>query len=691
MPVLPRVRGVLRSLSGRGPVERELDEDVGGYFDMLVDENIAKGVTADEARRQARLDMGGVEQVQESVRAVRPAAWLDTFVRDVRYSVRLLIKTPAFSLTAMFVLALGIGANVAVFSLVNILLFRPLPGADQPGQVVGVYRHNPATPDSYRSFSYLDYEDIRDQAGVFDHVMAHRSFRVGVTVGGTSHRSQAALVTGSYFTTLGVRLAAGRSFTRDEERPGSRAAVAVLSYPCWQKLGARRDVLGRTITVNGYSFTVVGLAPAGFAGPIALSGPEFWMPLGARDLLSGGPGESRRSPTLDGANRELLVVGRLKPHLTVEAADAAMRALSGSLEWAHPQDDGQQTITVSPLARSQQGNRPADDGGLVAPLGALMGAAIIVLIIASLNVANMQLARGTSRRKEIAMRLALGAGRGRIVGQLLTEGLVLALAGGAVGLVVSVWTMRAVLASFTPIVQQAISADVTPDWRVWLASLAFCALAAVASGLGPSWKLSRLDLLPEMKSQDGTGARSGLRCFGTRNLLVAGQIALSLALLAAAGLFVRGAVAAGRADPGYRFDRQILLRVDAGLGGHDDTSGRQAYGRLMDRIRSTPGIESAAMASLVAFGNDSFTERVSRPETAPAPGSDTARGIEAQSYAVGAAYFETLGLSMLRGREFGVAEELEPATSRSGHHRRAAGFGALPRGGPARAVHPVRR
>lgn len=207
------------------------------------------------------------------------------------------------------------------------------------------------------------------------------------------------------------------------------------------------------------------------------------------------------------------------------------------------------------------------------PLSALTGAAIIVLIIASLNVANMQLARGTSRRKDIAMRLALGAGRGRIVSQLLIEALVLAVAGGALGLVGGAWTVQAVVASLSPLVSESLAVDATPDWRVWLVSLACCTLAAVAFGLGPAWKLSRLDLVPEMKSQDGTGGNGGLRRFGSRNLLVAGQIALSLALLAAAGLFVRGAVAAGLADPGYRFDRQLLVRVDASLGRRERASG----------------------------------------------------------------------------------------------------------------------
>jgi putative ABC transport system permease protein len=663
MPVLPRVRSVIRSLAGRGPVQQDLDRDVGGYFDMLVDEHMARGLSAGDARRQASLEMGGVEQVKELVRAVRPGRWLETVARDVRHGVRMLAKTPAFSLTAVLMLALGIGANAAVFSVIDILLLRPLPGADQPGEVLRVYSHDPAKADSYRSFSHAEYEAIRDQAGVFAHCAAYRSYRIGVTDGEVARHREAELVTGGYFETLGVRLAAGRGFSQEEVRPGSRAAVVILSDSFWHALGGGREILGRTIAVNSQPFTIVGVAPPGFSGTLAFAGPDFWMPLGAEDLLSGRPGDDLPAASSNRPSRNLKIVGRSKPNLTVEAADTAMRALSRGLEDGRSTEDAAHVLTVARLARTADSDQPSSDAGLAVPLGALTGAAVIVLIIASLNIANMQLARGTSRRKEIAMRLALGAGRGRIVGQLLIEALVLAVAGGMLGLVAGAWTVRAIVASLTPLVQQSLAVDITPDWRVWLASLASCTLAAVVFGLGPAWKLSRLDLAPEMKSQDGTRREGGLRRLGPTNLLVAGQIALSLALLAAAGLFVRGAVAAGLADPGYRFDRQLLVRVDASLGLPGGASGREAYRQAMERIRSMPGVESASIASVVAFGNGSNKRRVTRPGMASAAASERAQGAVTETYAVGAAYFQTLGLALLRGREFTLAEELGPAST----------------------------
>ena len=245
--------------------------------------------------------MGGVDQVKESVRAARPAAWLDTIARDVRYSVRLLAKTPAFSLTAVVVLALGIGANSAVFSLINLLLFQPPPGADQPGTVVSVHVHDPARADSYRPFTYGEYETIRDRSQLFRQALAHQPIDVSVTDEGETRRVEAALVTRSYFDVLGARLAVGRTFTSDEERPGSRAAVLVLSHTAWQRMGGHSDVLGRTLLVNAQPFTVIGVAPEGFSGPVRIAGPAFWMPLGAAELVMG-----RATPGL-------MIVGRLRP------------------------------------------------------------------------------------------------------------------------------------------------------------------------------------------------------------------------------------------------------------------------------------------------------------------------------------------------------------------------------------------
>lgn len=422
-------------------------------------------------------------------------------------------------------------------------------------------------------------------------------------------------------------------------------------------LGASPSVLGRTIMVNTRPFTVVGIAPDGFSGTLVAFGPLLWIPLGAEGLATDDDTAPAAPGALAGNPRTLLLVGRLGPHTSIDAANAALAVVSANLLLNGPEAGSREVLTVNRLARTQDSDAPATDAGLFAPLGALTGLAALLLVVASLNVANMQLARGTSRLREIAMRLALGAGRARIVTQLLVEGLLLSLAGGAAGLVVGVWTLKLVAASLTPVrIDELMTIAVAPDLRVVLATLAYCMLSAAVFAVGPSWTLSRLNVLSHLKGPRGAEGGDGIdRHAGPRSLLVAWQVALSLALLATAGLFVRGAIAAGRADPGYPFAGQVLAQVDAT--GSAAPQGRETFRGLLDRIRAMPGVEAATTASLVAFGNEQSLRRVLR---AGGAAGTTAAGVMARDYVIGAAYFRTLGLPVLSGREFTLSEEQAP-------------------------------
>jgi putative ABC transport system permease protein len=652
----------LRSLAGRGPIDHDLDLEVRSYLDLLADEKVAAGATREESLRQARIDMGGTEQVKEAVRAVRPAAWLDTLARDIRYGFRVLAKTPGFSLAAVVIVALAVGANAAVFELVNVLLLQPPPGAGQRDRSVGIYSHDPRTPDSYRGFSYAEYETIRDHAGVFDQVMGYWTTRVVTASAEGSRRVEAALVTSNYFSTLGVRLAAGRGFTLEEERPGSAAAVAVISYTTWRALGGGPGVLGRTILFNSRAFTVVGVAPEGFAGTMVAFGPTAWIPIGAEDLVADSPTPAAGAqPAEDRERRTLLLVGRLREGVSAAAASAGLAGITGRLQRDDPEENAGRVLSVHTLARTQNGTSPGDDAGLLGPLGILSGLAVVLLLVASLNLANMQLARHAARRKEIAMRLALGAGRARVIQQLLTEGLLIALAGGFVGLAIGVWTLRLVVASFSPIIDQATSVVVSLDWRLVLATLAYSVLSAVVFAVAPSWRLVRVSLLADLKGGSQVGGAGHAGRIGPRHLLVAGQVALSLALLAAAGLFVRAALAAASADPGYRLAGQVLVRLDAS--GLSETQGRESFTRVIERVRALPGVASASMASLVGFGSESAGRLVQKAGAPQEPGGHGSV-VRAQDFVIGAGYFRTLGLSLLRGREFTEAEEREPGSSR---------------------------
>ena len=329
------------------------------------------------------------------------------------------------------------------------------------------------------------------------------------------------------------------------------------------------------------------------------------------------------------------------------------------MEHAYPAENRNQLLSAAPLARVSISDGPSSDGDDVgATFAMLMGMAAIVLIVACLNLANMMLARGTARRKEIAMRLALGGGRSRIVRQLLTEGMMLSMLGGAFGLLLGYWGMRLLVAMLVPLSPVPLEFDLAPDVRVMVATLAFCAFSTLVFGLGPAWKLSRTNVVPELKEQIGEDPRTRLRWFSARNLLVATQIALSLGLLTTAGLFARGAMKAGQADPGYRYEGQVLAAIDTSLAGYNEVQGRQVYRRAMDRVRAIPGVKAAGFSSIVAFGGMTEGKTVQKAGTPPGRGKDGRQaGVSTVSYIIGADYFATLGVPVVKGREFTTAEE----------------------------------
>ena len=579
-------------------------------------------------------------------------------LQDIRHAVRLLLKNPGFSAVAVLVLALGIGANTAAFSLVNALMLEPM-AAEGPG-IVGIYSRDTTQPDSYRAFSYADYEQVRANREPFDTVMAYTVTMLGVSEGDTTRRSFSAIVSSSYFSTLNVRLAAGREFSADEERPESDQRVVIVGHRFARAAGvAPGEVIGRAVRLNARDYEIVGVAPEGFSGTIALVAPEFWLPLGVyakvTDEMIREGGSTRLS---DPGNRALMLVGRLHPGLDVDGARPMIAGLSQSFVGRDPVENKDQEITLARLARSGISTRPQSDSELTVLSTLLIGMASLVLLIACLNLTNMMLARGTARRKEIALRLALGSGRARVIRQLLTENLLLAAVGSAAGLLLATWGAHLLVASLAAALPFVVMLDTTPDVRVLGATVGFCVLATVVSGLGPAWRVTRPDVLPDLKEQPAQEKRG--RTLSMRNLLVVGQIALSLALLTAAGLFMRGAVKAAVADPGFPLDGGVIANVDAGMAGYDETSGRGALRSVLQRVRNTPGVHSASFASLVPFGDYNESRVVQKAGTPAAAAGQPAEGPHAVLTIVGADYFDTLRLPILRGRGFTSIEEESP-------------------------------
>jgi predicted permease len=600
---------------------------------------------------------------------------MHTLIADLRYAARNLLRSPGFSVIAVLVLALGIGLNTAVFSMMNMILLRPLPGARKPGQVIGLYCFDTKRPDIYLALSYPNYADIRDRNQVFSQLAGMSVAMVGI---GEGDLTFAFAVTANFFSTFGVQPAKGRAFLPEEEQPGAARAVAILSDEYWRKNGADPAVLGKTIRLNARNFTVVGIAPKGFGGPTTTMTPAVWLPTGVHELIANDIfTQGSHTQLADRANEVLLVYGRLKPGITLASAEPSLKALGQQLEKAFPGENRNRGLQVRRLARMGISTNPQNDTEFITSFALLMAMAAVVLLIACMNLANMLLARGTARRREIAIRLSMGANRGRIVRQLLTEGLMLSLAGGAAGLLLSFWGLRIFGASIDPMLPLLIAMDSTPDVRVLAATFGFAVLSTLAFGLGPAWNLARTDVVTELKEGERLGARRKAWRFSFRHVLAVGQIALSLALLTAAGLFVRGAVNVSKAEPGFTLDRALLVSVDPSLAGADEVRAREFYRRLLERVRALPGVQAAGFASVVPFGNFTDERRLKRvgDQTAadlssssagdgsvsygagPTTPTETRDGFNASYYVIGRDYFQALGVPVLRGRGFTEAEE----------------------------------
>ena len=581
-----------------------------------------------------------------------------SLLQDLRYGARILRRAPGFTMVAVLVLALGIGANTAVFTIVNALLLRPLNNGDTQA-VVGLYSRDTARPDRYRGFSYPNYLDVRERSGLFTELAALDFSMVGLSENGVTRRVFVALVSSNYFSALGVGTARGRAFSREEERPGRAGNVAIVSYEYWRRTGFDAGILERTLRLNGRPFTIVGVTPEGFNGTTAIVTPEIWLPLGVHDdVMSAAFSEGPPRRLDDRSNHGLMVIGRLRPDITEAHATARLAALSTQLAQAYPAEDRDQALVLRSLSRLSLGTHPQDDSEEVVVSALLLAMSGVVLVIASMNLANMLLARGSMRRKEFAVRIAVGGSRMRVIRQLLTEGLLLSILGATAGLVLAFWATRLLVVSLAPIMPLLVTFDPRPDVRVLGATVAFAVASTIVASLGPAWRFSRPDLVPDLKAQGHEDrVRRGWRALASaRHGLVVGQVALSLVLLTAGGLFLRGALQAAASDPGFRLERGLVLGLDPTLAGYDPARTATAYRDVLARVRSLAGVESASLASIVPFGEFTDMRDVEPAGAGPARRHEP---VGAHYIVVGADYFAALGLPVLRGRGFTRAEEEE--------------------------------
>ena len=615
----------------------------------------------DELRREMeahRAEMGqppafgNMLRLREDARDAWGWRWLDDFEQDTRFAWRTLRHSPGFALTAIVTLALGIGVNVGMFSVVNGLLLRPLYAGDD---VVRVHNRSTVPSRGNRAFSYPNYQDLQSATtAVFANLAASSTNFVGLDAGDGPRRAMASAVTADYFQVFGASPALGRAFTAEEERPGAGLLVAVISHQLWEQLNAAPDTLGRLVRINGARFTIVGVAQKGFAGT-SLPGPEVWLPLGARDVF--GTGGTTRPAFGTREAHELSVVGRLRPDTGIETAAAALATVGGRLEQAFPSVNAGYSLAVSKPSERLIFLPGAGAGAMTGVALLLMLMPAVVLLVACLNLGNLLLARGHVRRHELAVRASLGGGRFRLTRQLLTEGLLLAITAGAVGLLVSSWATESMMASLRQVLPVALTLpDVGFDWRVLLATAAFSVVATLIFGAAPALALTRRAAAADLKRRSGDDAKrpGGLRI---GNALAVGQIALSVLLLSSAGLFMMSAIGATTADPGFRLDGALIVEVDPSLDGYDEARGRQAHLALIDRLRNLPGVEAVTIGSSPPFSSFGDSRRV-----APTGADAASRSVDAVFSVVGRDYARVLGLPVLGGRDFTEAE-LAPGSS----------------------------
>jgi predicted permease len=559
---------------------------------------------------------------------------MQTLFQDLRYGARQLLKRPGFTFLAIFSMALGIGANTAIFSLIDTVLLRPLPVRDA-SQLVELYGtlHNNA---DYTIQSYPNYKEYRDRNDVLSGLFAYRMVVTSLSHSGNNQRVWGYLVSGNYFDVLGVKPALGRAFLPEENQTPSSHPVAILNYGTWQRrFGSDPAIVGQTISLNNRAYTVVGVAPKGFFGTEVAYAPEFWVPLMMSKEIEPG------SNYLDSRDSDnLFVVGRLKPGVTRTQAEVALQTITLQLAKDFPAEDAGRGLKLIPPGLFI----PDIRNGIFAFSFVLAAVGALVLLLACVNLANLLLARATERRKEIAIRLAVGASRARLVRQLLTESVMLSLLGGAFGILLAAWINRIVGAIKLPM-DVALVFDLRLDWRALTFTIVLSLLTGVLFSLLPALQSSKPALVPALKDET---SMAGFRRSRLRNTLVVAQITLSLVLLICAGLIVRSLQAAQRMRPGFDPQNAVALSFDVGLQGYDETKGRSFQKEVLERVQALPGVTSAAMTDYLPLSLNYSSTTIYIEGQPPTSSSNLPLAIPLEA---SPNYFRTMGIPV-RGRDF---------------------------------------
>ena len=646
--------------------DRELAEEIESHLWMHIEDNLRAGLSPEDARRQALLRLGSIEALKEAHRDRRGLAVLENMARDLRYAVRGLRRNPGFAAVAVAALALGIGVNTAAFTALDAVALRPRPVHD-PDRLARVFRATSADPNG--AMSYPDYVDYRDRSRAFSDLsmlafgMALASsdvpaggletasrvagavgFRLPQLLPGSARPIGSAFVSGNYFRMLGARAALGRLILTEDDTP-SAAPVVVMSGNFWRRqLQGDPGIVGSTLHLNGVAFTVVGVTPFDYIGT-AQNVPDLWIPIAAKLRLG-----LTRAQLEDRRAAAGWVEGRLRPGVSREQAQAELDVLAAALRKDHPRADRSERVAVT----SGRTYAPPLDAAAWAAIVMTMAAVALLLLIACANVASLLLARAAVRRQEIAVRLSLGASRGRLIQQLLTESVVIGLLAGSVGLPLAWWMLHLLVvevASALPSYWGSIALQIGPDVRVFIYTVLASLAAALAFGLAPAWQSSRTELIPALKGEGGSFGRP----LGRSRLhdgLIAGQIGACLVLLIGSALLLRGSQRALHADPGFETRPVVSIEVFNPVAvGYDRARLRELKRQLTDAVGALPGVAAVASASRPPIGGGQrWVPAADAGAPAPPVGDGGPRSV-GYSY-VSPNYFETLGIGIVRGRPF---------------------------------------
>ena len=629
----------LRSILHNNRAELELIEELQFHLQNQIDEYVAQGMNPNEARHAALRSLGGIEQAKEECRDARNVNVIETFLQDVRFGLRMLRRSPGFSLLAILCLTLGIGANAAVFSWIEGILFRPYPAVAHQERLValgGTSRGEPrGTP-----LSWPDFQDLQRSCTLCETLFVSKITGTTLSIGDRAERTTGSIVSANYFDAIGVPPMLGRGFLPGEDQGQSAHPVAVISYQLWQgRFRGDPQIVGKTQRLNGVLHTIVGVAPEGFYGTFVGWGMNFWVPASMEDIFESGGYKLE-----DRGARWIEAYARLKPGVTFTQARQEFAAISGFLEAEYPATNRGRAIRFWPLWQTPFNNA----GTLLPTLEIMLAVVAFVLLIACANVGNLLLVRSFARRHEMSVRLAIGAGRARLWKQLLTEGLVLSLFGAAGGLLVAYWCRHALVLLFPARggVQMYLPGEL--DWRVLALSAGVCLATTLLMGLVPALQTGKIDLAQSMKMESAGVVGGRWAAAWVRSGLVLVQVSLSFVLLVGAGLLVQSLLKVRTASPGFNTRGVQDTAIDLVSAGYTPARAQTFQDALLERVRSLPGVESAAFSRMVPL---SYVSSATAPivvdgYTPPPEESPTVDYNE-----VGDNYFVTMGIPLVSGRD----------------------------------------